>query len=291
MIRRFLLSILSLVSVAPLSIAQDAWPEHRGPQGNYHLKSDTVYPKHWSVASGENIRWRAPLPETGHSCVAVWGDRLFLTCFCKLTEEDNGPKGTWASATRGYCLSADGGEILWSCDLPGHRPNQVNGTFTDSTTPTPVTDDKHVWFVNAGGYMACYTVEGQLVWGRKFDVRTKHSAKQFQPFLHDGELYYAMLRDASDPKRRPQTAKDWDKNSKTGWPWMYVRRFDSLTGNPSGLMEDGITVHRAGHTARRAHIRIHQRARVEHLIPLRVTIQPHGRADLRLREGVRRNDL
>ena len=187
-----------------------------------------------------------PLPETGHSGIAVWGDRLFLTCFRKLTAEDNGPKGTWVSETRGYCLAADTGKILWSCDLPGKRPNQVNGTFTDSTTPTPVTDGNHVWFVNAGGFMACHTMDGQRVWEKEFEVRTKHSAKQFQPFLHGGNLYYAMMRDASDPKRRPQTAIDYDKNSKTGWPWMYVRCFDALTGKPTGIMPEGISVHSKG---------------------------------------------
>ena len=130
--------------------------------------------------------------------------------------------------------------------MPGRRPNQVNGTFTDSTTPTPVTDGNHVWFVNAGGFMACHTMHGRRIWEREFEVRTKHSAKQFQPLLHDGNLYYVMMRDATDPKRRPQTAKDWDKNSKTGWPWMYVRRFDALTGKPAGIMPEGISVHSKG---------------------------------------------
>lgn len=228
------------------ALSEDSWPEHRGPQRNYHLTTETEYPKKWSVAVGKNIRWRMPLPETGHSGIAVWGDRLFLTCFRKLTAEDNGKRGTWASETRGYCLAADTGKILWSCDLPGKRPNQVNGTFTDSTTPTPVTDGKHVWFVNAGGFMACHDMEGQRLWEKEFEVRTKHSAKQFQPFLYGGNLYYAMLRDAGDPKRRPQTAADYDKNSKSGWPWMYVRRFDALTGKPSGIMPEGISVHSKG---------------------------------------------
>ncbi|WP_372721465.1 PQQ-binding-like beta-propeller repeat protein [Novipirellula sp.] len=228
------------------AFCQDHWPEHRGPQRNYHLSSQTEYPTDWSVATGKNIRWRMPLPETGHSGIAVWGDRLFLTCFRQLTAEDIGPKGTWVSETRGYCLDANTGKILWSCDLPGQRPNQVNGTFTDSTTPTPVSDGKHVWFVNAGGFMACHTLDGQRVWGKEFEVRTKHSAKQFQPFLHGGNLYYAMMRDASDPQRREQTATDYDKNSKTGWPWMYIRCFDALTGQPTAIMPDGISVHSKG---------------------------------------------
>jgi len=238
------------VSFAVLTQASTAdelnWPENRGPNGNYHLKTEQNYPKKWSVVADQNISWRMPLPETGHSGIAVWEGRLFLTCFRKLTPEDNGRKGTWVSESRGYCLDAETGKILWSCGLPGRRPNQVNGTFTDSTTPTPVTDGKHVWFLNAGGFMACHTLDGKRVWEREFEVRTKHSAKQFQPFLHDGNLFYAMLRDASDPKRRPQTATDWDKNSKTGWPWMFVRSFDALTGKANGIIPGGITVHSKG---------------------------------------------
>lgn len=226
--------------------AQEDWPEHRGPRGDYHLTTSTDYPTAWSVSADENIRWRAPLPETGQSGIAISGDKLFLTCFRKLTTEDISSQGTWVSETRGYCLAADSGKILWSCDLPGQRPNQVNGTFTDSTTPTPVTDGKHVWFVNAGGFMACHTMQGRRVWAKEFQVRTKHSAKQFQPFLHHGNLYYAMMRDLKDPQRRTQTATDYDKNSKAGWPWMYVRYFDSLTGEATGLMPEGISVHSKG---------------------------------------------
>ena len=242
-----LFAIVGFLTVfSSIALSQENWPEHRGPQGNYHLSSTIAYPKKWSVITGKNIRWRMPLPETGHSGIAVWGDRLFLTCFRKLTAEDNGPKGTWVSETVGYCLDANTGKILWSCDLPGKRPNQVNGTFTDSTTPTPVTDGKHVWFVNAGGFMACHAINGERVWAKEFEVRTKHSAKQFQPFLSNGNIYYAMMRDATDPHRRPQTAEDWDKNSKTGWPWMYVRSFDALTGESTGIMPEGISVHSKG---------------------------------------------
>ena len=70
------------------------WPEHRGPNHDYHLRSQFDYPLEWSVTSGKNIVWRMPLPETGHSGIAIWGDKLFLTCFKKLTDRDNGPKGT-----------------------------------------------------------------------------------------------------------------------------------------------------------------------------------------------------
>lgn len=242
--RQFLTVLGFFVSVA--ASGQVSWPENRGPQQNYHLTDSAEYPTTWSVATGENVLWRKPLPETGHSGIAISDGKLFLTCFRTLQPTDISTKGTWVSETVGLCLDAETGDQIWSCDLPGRRPNQVNGTFTDSTTPMPVTDGKHVWFVNAGGYMACYTTGGKKVWGREFEVRTKHSAKQFQPFLHGGKLYYAMMRDATDPQRRPQTAKDYDKNSKTGWPWMYVRCFDSLTGQPMGIIPQGITVHSKG---------------------------------------------
>lgn len=244
---RLLVSLLPLVLISTsLAIGQHNWPEHRGPNGDYHLKTEADYPTMWSVAADENIVWRVPLPETGHSGIAIWENRLFLTCFRELTAKDNRRQGTWVSESRGYCLDAETGAILWSCDLPGRRPNQVNGTFTDSTTPTPVTDGQHVWFVNAGGFMACHTMDGTRIWERAFEVRTKHSAKQFQPFLHNSRLYYAMLRKPGDPQRRPQTAKDWDKNSKEGWPWMFVCSVDSLTGRPNGIIPGGISVHSKG---------------------------------------------
>ena len=103
-----------IAAFASTASSEEHWPEHRGPNRNYHLKTKTDYPTNWSVAKGENVRWRMPLPETGHSGIAIWGDRLFLTCFRKLTPEDIGPKGTWVSESRGYCLSAETGEILWS---------------------------------------------------------------------------------------------------------------------------------------------------------------------------------
>ena len=87
MVKTFPMSSMSiavfsiLAALVSVGESQDNWPGHRGPQGNYRLKTRREYPKSWSVATGENIRWRQPLPETGHSGIAAWGDRLFLTCF------------------------------------------------------------------------------------------------------------------------------------------------------------------------------------------------------------------
>ncbi len=229
-----------------LAYGTETWPEARGPNGNFHLASDHEYSTEWSVILDQGILWRTALPETGHSGIAVAHGRLFLTCFAPLSAKDNGPKGTWAANGVGLCYSAETGDLLWTVDLPGRRPNQVNGTFTDSTTPTPVTDGVHVWFVNAGGSIVCCNMEGSIQWQREFEVRTKHSAKQFQPFLADRKLHYVMMRDSGDPQRRPQTAKDYDKNSKQGWPWMFVRSFDARTGDASTVVDGGVSVHSKG---------------------------------------------
>jgi outer membrane protein assembly factor BamB len=237
------LLVLSFCLVVGAQVESEQWPSHSGPNYNYQVNSKVDVPVEWSVSQQKNVLWKVQLPETGGGNVAVWGNKVFLTCFKKLSQES---KKFAAAETVGYCYDAQTGKLLWQADLPGKRPNQVNCIFTDSTTPTPVTDGQHVWFVNAGGYMACYTVNGEKVWGKEFEVRTKHSAKQFQPFLHQGHIYYVSMRDKEDSKRRPQTAKDYAKNSKTGWPWMYIRRFDALTGKPAGIMEDGISVHSRG---------------------------------------------
>ncbi|NQZ55847.1 MAG: PQQ-binding-like beta-propeller repeat protein [Lentisphaeraceae bacterium] len=220
------------------------WPSHMGPNNNYNMTSAAKIPIQWSVSQNHNIKWRVTLPEPGTGDIAVWADRLFFTCFRKLSEKDIKKGKMLVSETVAYCLDSRTGMLLWTAELPGKRANLVNGLFNDSTTPAPVTDGKHVWFVNAGGYMACYSVNGKKVWGKEFEVRTKHSAKQFQPFLFNGGLYYAAMRHKKDPLRRPQKAKDYDKNSSADkWPWMFVLRFNALTGATEGLIEDGISVH------------------------------------------------
>jgi hypothetical protein len=71
------LVFLALSFLHPASA--ENWPQAAGPNHDWTVTTDGAVPLSWSVEKNQNIRWRVPLPETGQSGIAVWGDRLFLT--------------------------------------------------------------------------------------------------------------------------------------------------------------------------------------------------------------------
>ncbi|MGJ8672907.1 PQQ-binding-like beta-propeller repeat protein [Rubritalea sp.] len=228
---------------APVEGAAGQWPMASGPNGTNVTTTEQVVPTTWSVSRGENVLWRTELPEAGLSGVAVWKDKVFLTTNKPL------PDGTADGAAEGsdivgYCLDAESGDIQWSVTIPSPRVRPFSSLFTDASTPTPVTDGKHVWFVNAGGMMACYDMAGAKVWQRPFEARSRHNAKQCQPILIDSQLLYVMMRESDDPLAKPMKAKVGDRNSSPkDWPWTYIRAFDSLTSKPLWVESSGTSVH------------------------------------------------
>ena len=207
--------------------SESAWPQAAGPNGSWTVNtSGRDVPLQWSVTRNQNIVWKTPLPEEGQSGIAVWGNRIFLTTMKPLESEQSRKEGHEAV---GYCLDAKTGKILWTCDLPGSEDSTYAYGFSDSSTPTPVTDGKHVWFVNSSGSVGCWDYEGHRVWlrgwkptgGRPFN-------KQFEPFMAGKALVNMEPRDADDPKRE----KD---------PWNYLRGLDKDTGKTLWVSDDAMT--------------------------------------------------
>ena len=165
-----------------------------GPLGTWGTKTAAPVPTTWSVSNGTNVLWCTVLPEGGQSGIAVWNDRLFLTINRPL------PEGTpleraEGSDVIGYCLNATNGKVEWAVALPAPKVRPYSGLFSDNSSATPVTDGKHVWFINTGGLLACFDLAGREVWKRPFEARTRHNAKQCEPILVQGQILYVMMRD------------------------------------------------------------------------------------------------
>lgn len=224
-------------------ITEDQWPMAAGPHGTWATTTGAAVPTTWSGSNGTNIRWRTTLPESGQSGIAVWNDRLFLTINQPL------PEGTpleraEGSAVVGYCLNATSGKVEWTVELPSSKVSPYSGLFSDNSSATPVTDGKHVWFINTGGMMACYDLEGRQVWNRPFEARTRHNAKQCEPMLVENQLLYVMMREPEDPLARPMRATPGDRNSSPElWPWTFIRAFDAATGKPLWVEAGGTSEH------------------------------------------------
>ena len=204
----------------------NTWPQAAGPNGTWMATGhDPAW--QWSVTRNQNIVWRTTLPEEGQSGIAVWGNRLFLTTMKPLASA-NAPKE--GHDVVGYCLDAQTGKILWTADLPGTEDSVYAYGFSDSSTPSPITDGKHVWFFNCSGSVGCWDVKGKPVWLREWKpTGGRPFNKQFEPMLIGDTLINMEPRDSDDPKREPKDA------------WNYLRGLDKLTGKTLWVSEDALT--------------------------------------------------
>jgi outer membrane protein assembly factor BamB len=144
---------LPLLLLASRASAEE-WPGWRGPWGD-GTSAETGIPLRWGKS--ENIAWKVPIPGIGHSSPIVWGDRVFVTT-CLLKEQQR----------LLLCLDRRDGKLLWQrvvVTAPLERKHHLN-SYASST---PATDGKHVW-VTFLAYpdlvVACYDLDGQLVWKR-----------------------------------------------------------------------------------------------------------------------------
>ena len=224
-----LLLCVCLVQLWPSSRARaENWPQAAGPNHDWTVATDKAVPVSWSVEKNQNIRWRVPLPETGQSGMAVWADRLFLTTMKPLAADATSKKGTDVVA---YCVDANDGKILWQHDLPGdpQAPSIYAYGFSSSSSPTPITDGKQVWFWNASGQMGCWTVDGEEVWTRKWTPTLgRPFNKQYEPIKVGDTLINVEPLDPDDPKRREDA-------------WNYLRGFDAKTGRALWTAREGLT--------------------------------------------------
>ena len=64
------------------------WPSFRGPSASGILEGFST-PVKWDIEKSENIRWKIDVPGLGHSCPAIWGDRIFVTTAVKDEGQSN----------------------------------------------------------------------------------------------------------------------------------------------------------------------------------------------------------
>ncbi len=213
-----------LVSAGLSGVLLANWPQAAGPNSNWRVAGPA--PVQWSVALGRNIVWRSPLPNGGQSGIAVWGDRLFLTTFDRYRDGD--PK--FSGTILGHCLDAKTGKILWSVKLEGAVKSPMMYAYSDSTTPTPITDGKSVWFFNASGEMGAWDFQGKEIWRRKYLPWGEPYPfnKQHEPILFSDWILNVEPPDGNPPE-------------KAGWN--YLRGINKNTGKTEWTAAAGTTAY------------------------------------------------
>ncbi len=108
-----------------------------------------------------NILWKTPVDVGGYSSPIVAGDKVFVT----------------AEMGRLICLDIVDGKVLWQKDLFSQDSEDIpadlstklmRGCGGDSkqSTPTPTSNGKLVFYINAMGLCACYDLDGNQKWIR-----------------------------------------------------------------------------------------------------------------------------
>jgi outer membrane protein assembly factor BamB len=188
------------------------WPSWRGPNGDGTTTTAKNLPEVWSTE--QNIKWKVELPAWSGSSPVVWGDRIFLNSPSK-EEAAPAPALTGSAAARAakggrprgpavagpggqeillLCLSRETGRELWQRKYDQGNEIQMKH---NSSSPSPVTDGRHVWVTSGNGVLACFDFEGNERW--RFDIVKRYGkiGTNFgygsSPLLLDGQLFVQVL--------------------------------------------------------------------------------------------------
>lgn len=166
----------------------------------------------WSVRRDENIFWESTLEETGQSGIIKVGDLLFLSIM-KPVYDSITKRGTDIIA---LCYNSKTGEKIWENEISGITESLYMYGFSNSSSPSPVSDGNYVWFFNASGKIVCFDLEGNSIWERSWKPISKLGDvifpfnKQYEPILHKNILINV----------EPEPKSESNGNRNPGWHYL-----------------------------------------------------------------------
>jgi outer membrane protein assembly factor BamB len=179
------------------------WPSFRGPQASGVADGQRL-PDRWDGTTGQNIRWRTPIPGLAHSSPIVWGDTIFITTAISSRKDATFKPGLYgdgdASDDRSvhkwviYALDKRTGRIRWERVAREGAPRNKRHIKSTYASATPVTDGRIVvaWFGSEG--IHAYDVNGVPLWhvdlGRidmgAYDIPSYEWGPASSPIIWDG---------------------------------------------------------------------------------------------------------
>jgi outer membrane protein assembly factor BamB len=198
---RIRLAVIALVMpLAGATVLANSWPQWRGPSLD-GVSRETGLPHRWSPT--ENVAWKLALPAFSGSTPIIWEDTIFLNV---ATQRATGNIELWA-------VDRDKQAVVWKRPLSGG--NRI-GNKQNMSSPSPVTDGKHVWVMTGTGILKGFDFSGKELWTRDIQKDYGPFGIQFgyasSPLLYGDGLYVQVLHgmNTDDPS--------------------YVLRIDTMTG-------------------------------------------------------------
>lgn len=197
--RKICLFLLLALVVPVAVIANEHWPQFRGP-GSTGVVEDPALPEKWSAT--ENVAWKTPIPGMGWSSPIVWGDRVFLTTVVTAGDIEPPKKGLYFGGERPglsqdqhrwmvYCLDVRTGKILWEREAYKGLVKTSRHLKNSYASETPVTDGQRIYayFGNLG--LFCYDMKGTLLWKQEMETRKTRFGwgTAASPIIYKDRLY------------------------------------------------------------------------------------------------------
>ena len=170
--------VLLLLALGSAPAYAENWPAWRGPSAN-GISGETTLPARWSKT--ENITWKLDLPEWSGSTAIIWGEHIFLNV------AQGADLHLWA-------VDRTKGQPIWKRHLSGgnHQERKQN-----MSSPSPVTDGRHVWVMTGTGILKAFDFGGKEIWAR--DIQKDYGRFGFNwgyassPLLHEDALFVQVL--------------------------------------------------------------------------------------------------
>ncbi len=173
----FIFFYLFIVSINAQSDYLTQWPSFRGPFAT-GIMDNMDLPVKWDSETGENIKWKTPIPGLGHSCPVVWDDKIFITTAISGSGNDYLKVGLYGNIDnvkddsehefKVYCIDKNSGKILWEKLAHKGVPKTRRHTKASHANCTPATDGKHLIAFFGSEGMFCYDFDGKLLWTKDF---------------------------------------------------------------------------------------------------------------------------
>lgn len=166
---------------------QDQWPSFRGP-GAFAVARYTNAPTTWDVETGENIKWKVPVPLEGSNSPVIWGNRLFIS-------------GADLSKREVFCYDTESGDLLWTRALTPFSGTPTEEFDVDPGTgyaaPTLVVHGDQVFAMFTNGDIVSYDFEGNLLWGKNLGFPDNHYGHSSSLIAYD-DLVFVQFDQNSD---------------------------------------------------------------------------------------------
>ncbi|MFM7748936.1 MAG: PQQ-binding-like beta-propeller repeat protein, partial [Opitutaceae bacterium] len=142
----FTLALLLASTAAPRA---ENWANWRGPLHN-GSSPEKGLPSNFSKTEG--VKWVTPLPGSSAATPVIWGDRVFVTA-----------ANTSTGKQSAIALDRRTGKQLWRAEISEFG---TDGQYSNTCSPSPVTDGKIVVFFFGTGDLVGFEVGGKKLWSR-----------------------------------------------------------------------------------------------------------------------------